>query len=108
MKQFAVMAKKHTDEILLRLVGSKIREYRKGKNLSLQDLAYSIGMEKSNLSVIENGRSNPQLLTYAKIASALGVTLKDLLDISFDFHLYHQKPALYEPRKHISKKLKEN
>lgn len=53
-------------------------------------------------------RSNPQLLTYAKIASALGVSLKDILDISFDFHFYHQKPALYEPRKHISKKLKEN
>jgi transcriptional regulator with XRE-family HTH domain len=103
MRQFAVMAK-NTDNILLQLVGSKIREYRKSKKLSLQDLAYSIGMEKSNLSVIENGRSNPQLLTYAKIASALDISLKDLFDISFDFHLYHQKSGLYEPRKHLPKK----
>jgi transcriptional regulator with XRE-family HTH domain len=97
MRQFAVMAK-NTDNILLQLVGSK------SKKLSLQDLAYSIGMEKSNLSVIENGRSNPQLLTYAKIASALDISLKDLFDISFDFHLYHQKSGLYEPRKHLPKK----
>jgi transcriptional regulator with XRE-family HTH domain len=103
MRQFAVMAK-NTDNILLQLVGSKIREYRKSKKLSLQDLAYSIGMEKSNLSIIENGKSNPQLLTYAKIASALDISLKDLFDITFDFYLYHQKSGIYEPRKHISKK----
>ena len=56
-------------------------------------------MEKSNLSVIENGRSNPQLLTYAKIASALGIQLKDLFDFDFDLNEFNITPNLYKPRK---------
>ncbi len=94
---------RNTDEILLRLVGNKIKDHRKSKNLSLQDLAYSIGMEKSNLSVIENGKSNPQLLTYAKIAAALDISLKDLFDVEFEFNVFQQKQKVYKPRKHQSK-----
>ena len=91
---------RNTDEVLLRLIGIKIRELRKSKNFSLQDLAYKIGMEKSNLSIIENGRSNPQLLTYFKIASALGVGLNELFDISFDFQSFINTPNTYKARKH--------
>ncbi len=90
----------NTDEVLLRLIGIKIRELRKSKDFSLQDLAYKIGMEKSNLSIIENGRSNPQLLTYFKIASALGVGLNELFDISFDFQSFINTPNTYKERKH--------
>ncbi|MBU3660659.1 MAG: helix-turn-helix transcriptional regulator [Flavobacteriales bacterium] len=91
---------RNTDEELLRLVGAKIRELRKAKKLSLQELAYILEMEKSNLSVIENGRSNPQLLTYAKIASALGVNLRDLFDVSFNFESFIKLPVTYKARKH--------
>jgi transcriptional regulator with XRE-family HTH domain len=89
-----------TDEELLKLVGQRIRELRKEKGMSLQDLAYQIGMEKSNLSVIENGKSNPQLLTYARIASALGTSLSYLLIIEFDFTAFNEAPVKYIPRKH--------
>lgn len=89
-----------TDEELLRLVGQRIRTLRKDKKMSLQDLAYQIGMEKSNLSVIETGKSNPQLLTYARIASALGTTLSHLLLIEFEFTTFNEAPAKYVPRKH--------
>ena len=89
-----------TDEELLKLVGQRIRFLRKEKGMSLQDLAYQIGMEKSNLSVIENGKSNPQLLTYARIASALGTNLTLLLLIDFDFVAFNEAPAQYVPRKH--------
>ena len=89
-----------TDEELLKLVGQRIRTLRKEKGMSLQDLAYQIGMEKSNLSVIENGKSNPQLLTYARIASALGTNLSLLLLIDFDFIAFNEAPAHYVPRKH--------
>ena len=75
----------NTDEALLKLVGSRIKSLRKDRKLSLRDLAYKIGMEPSNLSVIENGKSNPQLLTYARISATLGVQLRDLFDIEFDF-----------------------
>jgi len=91
---------RNTDEELLRLIGSKIRELRKSKNLSLLELAYKLDMEKSNLSVIENGRSNPQLLTYAKIAAVLGVNLNELFDVSFDFQSFITTPYIYKARKH--------
>jgi len=88
----------YRDEELPKLVGQQIRQMRKG--ITLQDLAYQIGMEKSNLSVIENGKSNPQLLTYARIASALGTTLSNLLVIDFNFTAFNEAPVKYVPRKH--------
>ena len=51
----------NTDEALLKLVGSRIKSLRKDRKLSLRDLAYKIGMEPSNLSVIENGKSRKNI-----------------------------------------------
>jgi transcriptional regulator with XRE-family HTH domain len=90
----------HTDEALLLALGERIRSLRNARGMSLQDLAYKVGMEKSNLSVIENGRSNPQLLTYAKLAAALGVTLSELTQIEFPFDQFMEAPPTYTPRKH--------
>lgn len=90
----------YSDDVLLKTVGSRIRLLRQERNMSLRDLAYSIGMEPPNLSVIENGKSNPQLLTYAKIAAALNVTLKELFDIEFDYQSFAEDPGEYTPRKH--------
>ncbi len=90
----------NTDEALLKLVGSRIKSLRKDRKLSFCDLAYKIGKDPSNLSVIENGKSNPQILTYAPISATLGVQLRDLFDIEFDFQLFIEKPSAYTPRKH--------
>jgi transcriptional regulator with XRE-family HTH domain len=90
----------NTDEALLKLVGGRIRSFRKDRKLSLRDLAYKIGMEPSNLSVIENGKSNAQLLTYARISATLGIQLRELFDIEFDFQLFIENPKAYTPRKH--------
>lgn len=89
-----------SDEVLLRSIGKRIRALRKENGMSLQDLAYRIGMEKSNLSVIENGKSNPQILTYAKIASALQTSLSQLMHVDFDFVSFNELPPQYIPRKH--------
>jgi len=92
----------HTDEALLKLIGKRIQAIRKERNMSLRDVAFKIGMETSNLSVIENGRSNPQVLTYAKIASALDVDLKEFLQFEppFNYKVFGEQPAIYSPRKH--------
>ena len=92
----------HTDEVLLKLIGKRIQAIRKERNMSLRDVAFKIGMETSNLSVIENGRSNPQVLTYAKIAYALGVDLKDffVFEPPFNYKAFGEQPASYSPRKH--------
>lgn len=92
----------HTDEALLKLIGKRIQLIRKEKNMSLRDVAFKIGMESSNLSVIENGKSNPQILTYAKIAFALDVDLRDFFDFEppFNYKAFGEQPATYSPRKH--------
>ncbi len=90
----------HTDEALLKLIGNRIRELRKERELSLRDVAFKIGMEPSNLSVIENGKSNPQILTFARIASALNVGLNDLFNFDFDFQTFADQPQKYQARKH--------
>ena len=51
------MAPKSDQEFLFE-VGQQIRKFRKKQGMALKDLAKAVGMEASNLSVIENGKSN--------------------------------------------------
>ncbi|MEY4805330.1 MAG: hypothetical protein RL331_1856 [Bacteroidota bacterium] len=92
----------HTDEALLKLIGKRIQAIRKERKMSLRDVAFRIGMETSNLSVIENGKSNPQVLTYAKIAFALDCDVREFFDFEppFDYKAFGEQPATYSPRKH--------
>ena len=59
--------------------GATVRELRKGKNLSQEELALEIGMDLTSINEIENGRRNPTLRTVVKIANALGVRPAELL-----------------------------
>jgi transcriptional regulator with XRE-family HTH domain len=70
----------HTDEALLKLIGKRIREIRNEKKMSQKDVAFRIGIDTSQLSAIENGKSNPQVVTYAKIALALDYELREFFD----------------------------
>jgi transcriptional regulator with XRE-family HTH domain len=90
------MAPKSDQEFLFE-VGQQIRKFRKKQGMALKDLAKAVGMEASNLSVIENGKSNPQLLTYIKITAALGRSASELFDFPFNYEEYTQ---VYTPRKH--------
>ncbi len=65
---------------VLRAIGQNIRAIRQRKEMSQQLLASLCGFEKSNMSRIEAGRSNVTILTLLKIAKALKVELKDLVD----------------------------
>lgn len=89
-----------TDSVFLESMGCRIKEIRQRKGMTQLDLAYKIGMEKSNLSVIENGKSNPQILTLVKIASAMEVHLSDIFSFGFDYLVFHDAPQEYVPRKH--------
>lgn len=53
-------------------VGRNIARIRKKQGYSQLDVCAKIGMEKSNLSSIENGRQNFTSLTLLKIADAIG------------------------------------
>lgn len=68
---------------ILKAVGKKIKELRESKGLSQVDLVGKIigDIDTTNISRIEAGRTNPTLYTLHRIATALEVELKDLVDV---------------------------
>lgn len=70
-----------SEKKFLKLVGKRIASLRKQKGFTQIDLAYSCNFEKSNMSRIENGNTNPTISTLFKIAQVLHVEVKDLLEV---------------------------
>jgi len=62
-------------------IGRNIAKLRRENNLSQLDVCAEIGMEKSNLSSIENGRQNVTSLTLYKIAEAIGVEVQEFFNL---------------------------
>ena len=60
-------------------ISSRIRELRKERRLTVQELAYRCDMERSNLSRIEAGRTNLTVKTMCIICNALSVSLRDVI-----------------------------
>ncbi len=60
-------------------ISKRIRELRRERRLTVQELAYRCDMERSNLSRIEAGRANLTLRTLCTICNALGVTLREVV-----------------------------
>ncbi|WP_407482447.1 helix-turn-helix domain-containing protein [Elizabethkingia meningoseptica] len=69
-------------EILIQ-VGKRIKDLRIQKGISQVDLVGRMdgNIDPTNISRIEAGRTNPTLLTLQRIANALEITLKELLDV---------------------------
>ena len=63
----------------IKLISNKIRELRKEKQMTVQELAYRCDMERSNLSRIEAGRTNLTVKTMCIICNALSVSLRDVI-----------------------------
>ncbi len=61
--------------IELWLVGQKIKEIRKKKNLTQEDLGKLIGVQKPQISKIENGK-NLTITTIIKVLKALNLNAK--------------------------------
>ena len=60
-------------------MGDALREARRGRGLSLRELADRLGVSPSLISQIETGRANPSVSTLYAIAAELDVSLDDLL-----------------------------
>jgi transcriptional regulator with XRE-family HTH domain len=68
------------DEAKAKRLGARITLLREEKGMSLGDVATAAGVAKSYLSKMEKGEAlNPGLATLAAIASALHLTVHDLL-----------------------------
>ncbi|WP_311456944.1 helix-turn-helix transcriptional regulator [uncultured Capnocytophaga sp.] len=66
---------------IFKQVGKNIQQIRQSKGLSQVDLVGCIegNIDTTNISRIEQGRTNPTLLTLYRIAQALEVPLTDLV-----------------------------
>jgi transcriptional regulator with XRE-family HTH domain len=60
---------------ILKHIGNNIKNIRESKGISQQKLAADCNFEKSNMSRIEAGKTNPTILTLYKIANALDVEI---------------------------------
>ena len=100
-KQTAVT--KWTDKYYIEELGKNIAKKRREKGITQADLAYKIGMKLPNLSVIENGKSNPQVFTLLKIAASLNVQLREILPLPTDPTFILKEPSAYTPRKYPRK-----
>ncbi len=88
------------DAAFLKALGKAIATLRKALKMTQADLASIINMEVPNLSVIENGKSNPQILTLVQIASALQIQTQQLLPIIEQPSVFLETAPVYRARKH--------
>lgn len=63
-----------------KLLGKRIKEVRKNRNLTQEELAEKVNIDITTLSGIESGRHFPSLVTLEKIAKILDVALTTLFD----------------------------
>lgn len=80
-------------------VAARIREYRKKRKLSLDELSRRAGVSKGMLVEIEKCAANPSIAILCKIAAALGVSVADVVNVASEpsLHLIKSKdiPTLW-------------
>jgi transcriptional regulator with XRE-family HTH domain len=60
-------------------LGKNLKRIRTEKGITQGDIVRALGISRSFVSNIENGKTNPTLSTISKLASALGVSSDELL-----------------------------
>ena len=63
----------------LKVLAKRIIDARQQRGLSLEALAFSVGISKGNLSDIENLKRNPRYTTLVAIAEGLNLSVSELL-----------------------------
>ena len=60
-------------------LGLKIKELREAKGMDQKAFAFECEIGRTQIYMIENGKTNPRLLTLMKIAKALDVSVDELV-----------------------------
>ena len=69
---------KLTKKELIMLIGSKVREIREKKGLTIAQLAFEVGIESKQLIRIELGQINTSLFQIFRITQALGIQMYEV------------------------------
>jgi transcriptional regulator with XRE-family HTH domain len=75
------------------IFGKILQEERKAKKISQEKLAKISGLDRTFISLIENGKRNPTFTTILKICSALEIEPSEL------FSIYEKKDPDYSVKK---------
>ena len=90
-------------------IGKKIKNIRKSKNMTIQELANSINKSKSTVSNYENGDISIDIQTLYEISNALNVHVEQLLYIRSNIDNIHNNNIVNALKMLFSKKpLEEN
>jgi len=60
--------------------GERVREIRKDKGLSQEELAHKANLHRTYIGMIERAEKNITIINIEKVAKALEVTMTDLLE----------------------------
>ena len=63
---------------LLELFGNRVRELRKDKNLSQEQLSFKADLHRTYIGMIERAEKNITLVNIEKIAKALEISINEL------------------------------
>jgi transcriptional regulator with XRE-family HTH domain len=73
------------------IFGKLIQQERKAKKISQEKLAKITGLDRTFISLIENGKRSPTLSTILKISSALDIAPSELFSVYESKADYHMK-----------------
>ncbi len=71
----------HNKEIVVKLIGERVRKLRMDNHITLENLAFKADMDYTQLSRIELGKINTSLFQIHKIAFALNISTASILNV---------------------------
>ena len=63
----------------MKALGDRIAQWRRRREMTLEELASKMSISKGNLSDIENGKKDPRYSTLLAVTEGLGITVSTLL-----------------------------
>lgn len=74
-------------------LASAVRQYRSQRKMSLDELSRLAGVSKGMLVEIEACRANPSIALLCRLASAMGVSVADMVNVASQSHVRLIMPA---------------
>lgn len=71
----------HDKDMVVKLIGERIRKLRTDNQLTLETLAFKADMDYTQLSRIELGKINTSIFQIHKIATALDISTSAILNV---------------------------
>lgn len=70
------------EEKYFKKLGAKIKRLREERGVDQKAFAFDCEIGRTQLYMIENGKTNPRLLTLMKIANGLEISLSELIQVT--------------------------